>query len=89
MSVRGYTLSVTILSATEFRDILCAHYNVSPLNTQSHCDGCGTVFGVTHALSYRIGGLVIARHKKIREKLLYLSQHAVTSASVRVKPLIY
>ena len=67
---------------------LCARYNVSPLNLQSHCDGCGTAFGVTHSLSCSIGGLVIARHNKIQENLLYLSQCAFTPSSVRTKPLI-
>ena len=52
---------------------LCARYNVSTVNLQSHCDGCGIEFGVTHALSYSIGVLVIARYNKIRDKILYLS----------------
>ena len=51
---------------------LCACYNVSPINLQSHCDGCGTVFGVTHTISCSIDVLVIARHRKIRDWLLYL-----------------
>ena len=42
-----------------------------------------------HALSCKIRGLVITRHNEIRDKLLYLSQRAFTSASVRAKPLIY
>ena len=50
LSVRGTTVSSTVLSATEFRDLLCSHYNVSPLNLQIHCDGCGSVFEVMHAL---------------------------------------
>ena len=44
---------------------------------------------MTHALICNIGGLVIARHNKIREKLLYLSQLDVSSASVRAKILIH
>ena len=73
MSVRGTTVSGTVLSATELWDSLCARYNVFPSNLQRHCDGCGTVFGVTHTLSWSIGGLVIARHNKICDKLLHLS----------------
>ena len=61
LSVHSTTVSVTVLSATEFRYFLCARYNASPLNLQSHCDGCGTSFGVTHTLSFSIGGLFIAR----------------------------
>ena len=42
LSVRSTTVSGTVLSATKFRDFLCARYNVSLINLQSHCDGCGT-----------------------------------------------
>ena len=44
LSVRGTTVSGTVLFATEFWYFLCAHYNVSPLNLQRHCDGRGTAF---------------------------------------------
>ena len=44
---------------------------------------------MTHTLSFRIGGLVITRHKKIRDKLLYLSQRAFTSAYVRAEPITH
>ena len=50
LSVRGTTVSGTVLSAANFFGFLCARYNVSPVNLQSHCDGCGTSFGVMHAL---------------------------------------
>ena len=83
------TVSVTLLSAIEFRDFLCARYNVSPLNLQIHCDGCGTAFRLTHTLSCSTGGLVIMRHNKIIDEIIYLSQHESTSASVRAKPLIH
>ena len=42
-----------------------------------------------HTLSYSIGGLVIACHNEICDKLLYISQRAFTSAPVRAKPLIH
>ena len=32
LSVRGTTVSGTVLSATGFRGFLCAHYNISPVN---------------------------------------------------------
>ena len=89
MSICGTTVSDTVLSATVFRDFLCARYNISPLNLQSHCVGCGTDFEVMHTPGYIIGGLVIARHNKIRDKLFYLSRRAFTSAYVRAKLLIH
>ena len=70
LSVCGTTMSGTVLSATEFLIFKCAHYNVSPVNLQSHGDGCGTAFGVTHTLSCSIGGLVIARQNEILDELL-------------------
>ena len=82
MSVHGTTVSGIVLSATELRDFLCARYNVSPLNLQSYCNGCGTSFGVTHTLSYSTGGLVIACHNKIRDKLFYIYRRAFNSSSV-------
>ena len=89
LSIRGTTVSDTVLSGMEFRDFLCARYNVSPLNLQSHCDKCGTSFGVMHTHSYSIGSLVIAHHNEICDELHYLSRRAFTSASVRAKPLIH
>ena len=68
---------------------LCACYNVSPVNLQSHCDGCGTAFGVTHTLSCSISSLAIARHNEIHDKLFYLSRRAFTLASIRTEPLIH
>ena len=89
LSLRGTTVSGTVLSATEFWYFLCARYNVSPINLQIHCDGCGTALGVTYLLSYSIGSLVITLHNKIRDNIFYRSRRAFTSASVRAKPLIH
>ena len=44
---------------------------------------------MTHTISCSIGGLVIARHKDIRDEILYLSRRDFTSASVHAKPLIH
>ena len=89
LMVRGNSVSGTVLSATEFWDLLCARYIVYPLNLQRHCDRCGTTFGVTHAFSCSTGNLVISCNNKIHNKLLYLSQRAFTSAYVHAKPLIH
>ena len=67
----------------------CAHYKVSPVNLQRHCDKRGAACGVPHTIRCSIGCLVIAHNKKIRDKLLHLSQRAFTSALVRAKPLIH
>ena len=76
LSVYNNTFLDTVFYATEFRYLLCARYNIYPLNPQSHCDGCGTTFWVTCTLSCSTGAMVIACHKEICDKLLYLSQRA-------------
>ena len=88
LGARGTTVSGTVLSATEFCDFLCACYNVTPLNLQSHSDGCGTTFEVRHTLSRSKGGLAIVRHNEVRVELLYLARRAFTSAPVHAEPLI-
>ena len=69
--------------------VLCARYNVPPLNLQSHCDGCGTAFRVICTLNCNMGGLVIVGHNKLRDKLLYISQRDFISVSVRSELLIH
>ena len=65
--VRGTTVSGTVLSAMDFWDLLCARYNVYPVNLQSHWYGYGNTFGVMHTLICITGGPVIARHNEIRD----------------------
>ena len=89
LNVCGNTVIGTVLSATEFCDFLCKYYNVTPLNLQSHCNGCGTTFEVRHAFSCSKGILIITCHNKVRNELLYLSQLAFNSASVHSKHLIH
>ena len=46
------------LSAQEFCDDLVLHYRKPLLCLSSNCDGCGAPFTVTHALDWRVGGLM-------------------------------
>ena len=71
LSIRGTTVSGTVISATEFWDFKCARYNISPIKLQSHCDRCVTSFGVTHALNCSIGSLAIARKKIVNNSFIY------------------
>ena len=48
---------------------LCWH----PPKLHRKYGGCATSFDVLHILSYINGGFVIARHKKVHDKLLYLA----------------
>ena len=38
LSVHNTTVTSTVFLATEFRDFLCASYNVTPLKLQGNCD---------------------------------------------------
>ena len=67
----------------------CACYDVTPLNLQRKCNGCVTSFDVLHSLSYSKGGLLIARHNIVCDKLLYLAWRDLPLASVCVEPFIY
>ena len=89
MSVCGTTVSGTVFSATGFWDLLCARYNVPPLNLQSHCNICGTNFKANLTLSCSKGGLVIARHNEVSYELLYLAWRDFTPSSVHSEPPIY
>ena len=79
MSVCGTTVSGIVLLDTGLIYFLCAHYNVTPINLQSHYIGVGTAFEVCHALICISGGLVIKHHNKVHDELLYLVQQAFTS----------
>ena len=59
------------------------------LKIQSHCDGCGTAFVVTHALICGTGSLVIVCHNGIRDELLYLVYRDFKTSSISAKPLIH
>ena len=53
-------------SETEFRDALSIRYKKPlPIN----CDGCGSPFDLSHALSCRRGGLVTQRHNEVRDAI--------------------
>ena len=89
MDIRGTTVIVTVLLATEFCDFLFARYNVTPPNLQSNWNGCGTSFNVNHTLRFWKGGLVIAPHNKMRDEILYLARRSINSAALHTKTLIH
>ena len=72
LTTRDTTVTSTVVSATGFRDFLSTCYNVTPPNLQK-CDGCSLSLYIRHELSCTNRDLVITRHKKIRDELLYLT----------------
>ena len=57
------------LSPQQFRDALSLRYHRPLSSMPSHCDGCGSTFGLSHALYCRKGGLVTQRHNEVRDAL--------------------
>ena len=82
------TYNGTELSASEFRDRLHMRYCLEPLNLNTHCDGCGAKFSITHALSCKVGGLVHLRHNEVKEELALLCSQAFSPSAVRDEPMI-
>ena len=61
------------LSAQEFQDALASRYRKPLLNLPAYCDGCGSSFGVEHALDCRVGGLVGQCHNEVRDAVCDLA----------------
>ena len=57
------------LSPQQFHDALSLRYHRPMSMMPNSCDGCGTVFSVSHALDCRRGGLVTQRHNEVRDAL--------------------
>ena len=83
------TVNRTELGAQEWRDALFLWYGFEPPDLPSHCDGCQAKFSISHALDCKKGGLVTARHNKLRDGVADLSGKAFTPFHVRDNPFIY
>ena len=74
------------LTAQEFRDALAIRYKKPLLGIPSKCDGCGSSFDLSHALSCRTGGLVTQRHNEVRDAFADLS--AMAWNQVKREPIV-
>ena len=56
---------------------------------QPHCDGCGAVFSVDHALTCKKGGLILLRHNDVAAEWHSMCAAAFTPSAVSNKLLIH
>eukprot|EP00978_Attheya_sp_CCMP212_P039074 scaffold199966_cov35-Attheya_sp.AAC.1 len=83
------TVNGTELSAEEFRDATHLGYGQVPPNFPTICDGCScNNFSVQHALSCKVGGLVISCHDEIKDELGQLAGKALKPSAICDEPLI-
>ena len=66
---------------------LAIHYGLMLKDPPSYCDGYEDPFDLHHKLSYKEGGLVVAHHKELRNKRVYISTHVTTHRSVYNVPM--
>ena len=83
------TVNGTDLGGQEWRETLFLRYGLEPPDLPTHCDGCQTKFLISYALDCKKGGLNMARHNELRDRVADLSGKAFTSSHVRNDPLIY
>ena len=83
------TLNRTELGAQEWRDALFLRYDLEPPDLHKYCDGCQAPFLISHSLDCKKGGLVMARHNELRDRVADLAGKAFTLFHVRDNPLIY
>eukprot|EP00978_Attheya_sp_CCMP212_P016565 scaffold43553_cov75-Attheya_sp.AAC.3 len=79
----------SILSDLEFQYGLQLHYALKIQNLPTHCDGCNAICSIVHALSYEKGGLVIACHNEMKDKLGFLATLATSPNAVHDEPFVF
>ena len=76
----------TILTKDEFKILLFLRYNLPVPNLPKICDGCGKPFTVEHALIYKKGGLIIARHDHLKYEIANLFNNILPSSQIKIEP---
>ena len=75
--------------AQEWRDALFLRYSLEPPDLPKYCDGCNDKFTICHALDFKRGGLVKARHNDVWDGIADLAGKSFTPSHVRDNPLIF
>ena len=89
LTVQSSTVNWTELGAQEWCDALFLKYGLEPPDLPKYCDDCNSKFTICHALDYKRGSLVTARHNELREGVADLAGKAFTSSHVRDNPFTF
>ena len=83
------TLNGTELAADEFRDNLRLRFGLTPASLPHRCEGCGQRFSVEHAMSCKVGGMVLQRHNDLAAEWHHLCAQALMPSAVTDEPFIH
>ena len=86
LTVLPSTVNGTEMGSKEWRDALFLRYGLDPPGLPTHCDRCEARFTISHSLDCKKGGLVMARHNKLRDGVADLTGKAFTPSHVRDNP---
>ena len=89
LTVQPPIVNGTELGGQEWHDTLFLRYGLEPPDLLMYCDGCQAKFSISHALDFKKGGLVMARHNELRDGIADLAGKTFTPSHVRNDPLIY
>ena len=89
LTVLPSTVNGKELGSQEWRDALFLRYGLEPSDLPKYSDGCEALFTISHAHYRKKGGLVTARHNKLRDGVADLAGKAFTPSHVRDDPSIY
>ena len=89
LTVQPSTVNGTELGAQEWQDAAFLRYDIEPPDLPKYCDGYNTWFLICHALDWKRGDLVTARHNELRDGVADLAGKAFTPTNVHNNPLIY
>ena len=89
MTVQPSTVNGTALGAQEWRDALFLRYGLTPPDLPKYFDDCNIKFTIFHALNCNRGGLSMACHNELQDRVTDLSRKVFTPFHVREKSLIF
>ena len=73
----------------EWRDALFLRYGLETPDHPTYCDRYNSKLSICHALDYKRGSLVMARHNELRDGVADLAGKAFTPSHLRNDPLIF